>query len=747
MLLAAIAAMSLAMQQSPKPPPYLPEPIVLKAPIERWDEGIPLGNGMIGVLVWGGGNKINLSLDRGDLWDLRTPATFKEPGWTYANMQKLVAAKNQAELVRLFDAPYEEVPYPTKLPAGRVEIELPADFQANEFELDLKKGLAIVRGNGGQVQIYVSPKDPVIVVECSGLMKSVLIPPVGVKKLGYQPARSEADEDIHSFVQVAADQMKFCVSEIRSRLFGAGSQVMITVVSSADGDDLKRLATYYLLRSHATPGGKIEEENVSWWRKFWATSSVQIPDERLQRHYDFVRYLYGAGSRKGAPPMPLQGVWTADEGGLPPWKGDYHNDLNTQMTYLAYHAAGLTEAGETWLDFLWKLLPEFRKFAKSFYGVEGAVVPGVMTLDGKPMGGWGMYSLSPTNGAWVAQSFYLHWRYTMDRKFLKDRAYPFCKEIGLALKALLKEDPKDYHFLKLPLSSSPEIHDNSLAAWLTPNSNYDQALMDWLFGALVEMADELGLRKTDSNDWRSVAVWLGPLNFDPKTDALTLARGEPFAESHRHFSNAMAIHPLGLISVDGWEGQRKSVQATIDTILKQGTAWWCGYSFSWMACMLARAGRGEEALRYLKDYERAFTLRNGFHANGDQTKSGLSNFTYRPFTLEGNFLAMQAVQEMLLQSWGGSVRVFPAVAKEWQDCEFHDLRAEGGFKVSAKRQHGLTVWVRVEATVDSELNLRDPFAGQTPTWNRKDVKLDGPNYIVKLKKGQVLEGRASPEDP
>ena len=87
-----------------------------------------------------------------------------------------------------------------------------------------------------------------------------------------------------------------------------------------------------------------------------------------------------------------------------------------------------------------------------------------MTLDGRPMGGWVMYSLQPTNAAWLGFLFYQHWRYTMDEAFLRDRAYPWCAEIGQCLLSLLKPDADGV--LRLPLSSSPEIHDNTLRAWL-----------------------------------------------------------------------------------------------------------------------------------------------------------------------------------------------------------------------------------------------------------------------------------------
>lgn len=153
------------------------------------------------------------------------------------------------------------------------------------------------------------------------------------------------------------------------------------------------------------------------------------------------------------------GVWTADDGGLPPWKGDYHNDLNTEMTYIAYYAAGNFDEGACFLDYMWDLLPVFRKLARDFYGVSGAEIPGVMTLAGQHLGGWGQYSYSPAMGAWNGHLFYLHGLYTNDERFLRERAYPWCAEVGTFLLEMLR--PDGTRRLTLPLSSSPEIVDNT----------------------------------------------------------------------------------------------------------------------------------------------------------------------------------------------------------------------------------------------------------------------------------------------
>ncbi len=707
------------------------------APIDRWDEAIPLGNGLLGGLLWGGGQQLKLSLDRGDLWDLRTPETLLRKDWNYATMQRLSAEKNQAKMVELFDAPYDAVRYPTKIPAGRLELTLDKSQAAGSFGLDLRAAVGRVNLGSGSVEVFYSAKEPVAMIRVAGPEpKWRIVAPESVKQLGYAPPQ-QANEGAASWtLQEAALGLKYAVV-VGSRRVGNATELALTIASTRDDPDPLALGRKRVAAALEAGYAAVLGPHAEWWRRFWSQSGVRLPDAAIQQQYDLVQYFYGAASRRGAPPMPLQGVWTADEGGLPPWHGDYHHDLNTQLTYWAYLASGRFDEGATFLDFMWDLLPEHRKFARAFYGTSGAAVPGVMTLDGKPMGGWGQYSLSPAMGAWVAQSFYLHWRYTMDEKFLRQRAYPYCEAIAECLQALLKPGPDGK--LKLPLSTSPEIHDNSMRAWLTPNSNFDLSLLRWLFGALVEMARAKGDPAATAK-WQEVLDRLDPLAVEGEADPLRLAPGETLKESHRHFSHLMPIHPLGTLTVEGSQRDRRTIAASLAQLDKLGTGAWCGYSFSWMACMAARAGQPETAAKYLELFVKAFISRNGFHLNGDYKRLGYSGFTYRPFTLEGNFAAGQAVHEMLLQSWGGTVRVFPAVAARWGDVAFENLRAEGAYRVSARRQAGKTVWVCIRAEREGTLRLRDPFAGRKVAWSRADVRKVGGDYLVALRAGEVLQG-------
>jgi alpha-L-fucosidase 2 len=725
--------------------------LTLAAPVTTWDEAVPLGNGLLGGLLWGEGNTIRLSLDRGDLWDERPAEGVRWKEFRYATMIRLVAEGKNDELNAIFDRPYGSA-HPTKISAGRVEIALDPSQQVRSFELNLAsaEGRAHLAG-GARLEAFVSAAQPVVLVSIPGPEPKGLrlLPPASLKALGYPAPQAGAEGRTQWFLQEAAQSLRYCVCA-GSRRAGDSTLLAVTVTSTKDAADPVKAARDRVASALAAGYAKMLGPHLAWWTDFWGKSRVWVPEADLLRHYYLVQYFYGAASRRGAPPMPLQGVWTADAGGLPPWKGDYHNDLNTQMTYIGYQSAGRFEEGRSFLDFMWNLLPVFRKFAKDFYDAPGAAVPGVMSLAGQPLGGWGHYSLSPTMGAWNGHLFYLHWRYTGDETFLKERAYPWCREVGECLRHLLKPDAQGV--LKLPLSTSPEVYDNSARAWLTPNSNYDLACLRMFFLGLAEMASACGDRSA-AGEWAAMARALGEFHLSAD-GMLKLDERLDLPGSHRHLSNLMGIYPFNLITVDGGEHDRRILAASLRQWDGLGTAAWCGYSFSWMACLRARVGDAEAALRNLDIFVKAFILRNGFHANGDQTGMGFSGFSYRPFTLEGNFLATQAVHEMLLQSWSphpgsgdaGLIRLFPATPWRWHEASFEDLRTEGGHRVSARRENNATTWFRVVAGHGGPVRIRDSFGGRAPRWNRQDVKKVAENFEVSLKAGEILEATLAKPD-
>jgi hypothetical protein len=172
----------------------------------------------------------------------------------------------------------------------------------------------------------------------------------------------------------------------------------------------------------------------------------------------------------------------------------------------------------------------------------------------------------------------------------------------------------------------------------------------------------------------------------------------------------MAIHPLGLLDWDKGEPDRQIIAASLADLERLGTDFWCGYSYSWLGNMWARARNGEKAASALGTFAGCFCLPNSFHVNGDQSGTGKSKFTYRPFTLEGNFAFAAGLQEMLIQSHGGILRLFPAIPDSWKEVSFRDFRAEGAFLVTAAIRAGNLDSVRIFPEKDGRLRMLNPFS-------------------------------------
>jgi alpha-L-fucosidase 2 len=440
-----------------------------------------------------------------------------------------------------------------------------------------------------------------------------------------------------------------------------------------------------------------------WWHDFWAKSDIRVPDKILQKQWYLEQYKFGSAARADAPPISLQAVWTADNGKLPPWKGDFHNDLNTQLSYWPAYSSNHLDLEEGYLNWLWDIKPAAERYTRAYFGVGGLNVPGVATLTGEPMGGWIQYSFGPTVSAWLSQHFYLHWRYTLDRKFLTDRAYPYLSSVAQFLDEFSVKDSNGLR--KLPLSSSPEIHDNSPEAWFSQTTNFDIGMIRFVFSKSAELADELG-KTSEAAKWKSILQeWP---DFASDSTGLNFAPGQRYQESHRHFSHLVGWHPLGVIDWSAGPEQQQIITRTLRNLEKFGPDWWCGYSYSWAGNLYARAFDGERAATALRDFATCFTLPNSFHVNGDQTKSGKSKFLYRPFTLEGNFAFASGLQEMLIQSHTGIIRVFPAVPASWKEASFKNLRAEGAFLVSAELKNGKIIRIEILAEKDGICRFADP---------------------------------------
>lgn len=704
--------------------------IIINGPIKSFDEAIPLGNGMFGALIWSELSKLRFSLDIAGLWLREQAEHFYAKDFTYAKLVALAKEGNTDLIRRIFDSTYSQ-PSPTKIPAGRLILTglLAQNYTA---ELDLSKALAtfsITKTKQEIFKTFICQEQKVGIIHlaaefqhvnfklerpCFGKITSSneckmqdSVCPGSLSKLRLKEAVYLQTENLSGFAQELDREHAYTILALKEK-----NDIYYTVMTAKTVEAAIKAAKQELIDASTIGYAKLLSRHISIWHRYWQQSAIRVGDQDLEKLWYRANYYLKAASKANYAPMPLQGVWCADNDELPPWKGDYHNDLNTQFTYCHYLMANHLEEGRVWLDFLWSLNKQAHQFAKEFYNAEGLCLPSVMDIEGRALGGWPMYSLSPTNQIWLCQMFYEYYRISGDCDFLQHKVAPYFKETAQVIETLLIEDENSN--LHLPVSSSPEIHDDTAKAWLTPNSNYDLTLLRYLYQTLMTIADKL---HEDKSHYQSLLSKLAPLSIDEEK-GLMLASNENLLVSHRHFSHALAIAPLEMLTYDKAD-ERLIINKTIDHLLNLGSGQWVGFSFAWMALLQIARHNGTAALYELKRFSHYFLSVNGFHLNGDYKKAGLSSFHYRPFTLEANFLAAQAVQKMLLNALNGAIELLPAWPNELEgkNLAFQNLRAENGLLVGYKQKNGQHM-LKLQAT-------------KTGEWYIKNIK-----QVVKLKEGQ-----------
>jgi alpha-L-fucosidase 2 len=512
-----------------------------------WDEAMPLGNGLLGALVWGDGKPLRISLDRTDLWDLRPVPEFHSAEYSYKLMRQWVKEGRIDDLHRLYDKPYG-YPGPTKIPAGRIELTLDGDGNFQSAALDIAQADAEVQfGEGVVARVFVHATEPLGVIHVTGKPAAVrlIAPPFAGKvteeaganrisagdlaTLRYEAPIQQNGEKWTGYLQKGWGDFGFGVALVW-RSSGRDWLGVWSICTSKDSADPLTAARKRCEAALDEGLDKLARGHEQWWASYWSRASVSVPNPVIERQWYLETYKFGAAARPDTPPITLQGPWTADDMKIPPWKGDYHHDLNTQLSYWPAYSGNRLEGASGYVRWLWATRENARAWTKRFFDLPGLNVPMTADLEQNQIGGWHQYTHSATTAAWLAHHFYLQWRYSMDRQFLAERVYPWLRDTSVFLEVVTEKGPDGKRVL--PLSSSPEINDDRLTAWFPSVTNYDLALIRWTFEKTGELARELG-QADEADRWRRVLSEMPDLAVDPNSHKLLVAKDYALA-SHRH---------------------------------------------------------------------------------------------------------------------------------------------------------------------------------------------------------------------
>jgi alpha-L-fucosidase 2 len=423
------------------------------------------------------------------------------------------------------------------------------------------------------------------------------------------------------------------------------------------------------------------------WRERRSRSMLHVPDPALQALWETEIYKLHCATRPGAAPISLQGPWSP-HGAPPAWGGDYHFNVNVQMSYWPVWTANRLDVAQSLFDWLERARPAFEAFCRDHFGIGGQFVPSATDIDGRCRYEWATVNLAFSSGPWLVHLAWLHWQYTRDEVFRNDVLLPFARAIASPLLAQLV----DGH---LPMSYSPEYE----PTW-GPDSTIDLAFLRFLVDLLELDVDVAEPRVTAGGPWSPFVPGAPP--------GLWVRADQPYAKSHRHLSHLAPIHPLKA------DLDTQVVADSVRTMLLQGTGEWTGFTFPWAASICAHTGHPDLALSLLRTYAESWIHDSTLMTQGPPRKDVVTVWGELAdllggdaVTLEAGFGFANALQEMLLQSHGGVIRLFPAMPSTWPAAAFEGFLAEGAVEVSASFEEG-----RVRATlrprVDGPLVVRDP---------------------------------------
>ncbi len=650
-----------------------------KGPIINWHEGLMLGNGTIGALIYGEKDLV-FSLDRTDLWDNRKTSEIKEKGFTFQNMVKTMN-NDWKEYLRLFNNCYEH-PYPTKINAGSLVFENFVN-PLTIFNIDIKKAEYKVQNKTNSFSGYLDANSDVLIIKCSKTAQFRFVLPEYLYRneenrgLAYQNYQEFKEDEYRYFIQKTKAGFAYSILTYDTELDGERYILATIIKSDHIEEDIQSWKTY--LKGYINCLEVFKKFHHKYWHDYYSTSEVKTNDYKIDRLYNFCRYFFACNS-KGKYPMSLEGVWTRNDGSLPPWKSDYHMDINLEMSYESYMKTGNFAEGEVLVNYLWDNRQTFKKLAKEFCNSKGLFIPGVMAQDCTPLGGWPMYALNPCCAIWISKAFDDHYKYTGSKAFLKQRAYPFFRDLEKCISSLLVE--KD-GYLEMPFSVSPELNECNPSSILPTQSNFELAMLHYLYKTLIEFSRVLNL---DCSYYEQYAKKIRNFSINSEGE-FNICEGLLYNSSHRHFSHILSHKNLELLSP---YKDAQQIQRDLLLLEKMGTSEWVGFSFTEASSLASYIGLGEKAYDYAYKFADGFVNDNGFHMNMDFRHKGYSTIHSYAFTLEANIGYIRAITDMMLRNTDDVITIFPAIPNKFREngISFKNLRAYKNKYVSASISDG-----------------------------------------------------------
>ena len=669
----------------------------------RFDDGAFLGNGLLGAMIHrDGDNRLRWEIGRADVTEHRRDNHRLPIGGLVLETR----GKIQSGTIRL-DLWNAEIRGTVVTDQGKIQFRtlIHTDVLAMILELETTGGESgasfVWRPGHGQDPRNQRPGQP-------ARFPDPLNPPATTETIDGLPvciqARHAGGEFATAWQEIATPQ---------------GRRVILSVADSFPGQTARREAVATVRQTAEASFDGLLASHRTWWHAMYPKSFVSVPDPKLESFYWIQFYKLASASRPDRVPVDLLGPWYRDTG----WPRIWWN-LNIQTLYLPVYAANQLELGESFVRFLDTKRANFVRNAKELYGLDdGATVP--HTTDYEGLRGDGSSApdkfINPGDFTWALHNYYLHYRHTMDHTLITDQSrhafYPLLRgSINVYLRIL---KPGADGKLHLPIQHSPEYGEAA-------DNNYNLSLLRWGCQTLLELNTRYRLNDPLAPRWQEVLDRLVPYPVDE--NGLRIGADVAFTKSHRHWSHLLMVHPLHILDAHAPANRDLLYKSIHHWLTVDGSRGVYGWSRAAAASLYSALGDGDNALASIHQHmaDQRFVRPNTMYIEGSPV-------------IECSVVLARSLQDMLLQSHSGTVRVFPAIPAAWKDAVFHNLRKEGAFLVSAERKNGQTRWVRLQSLAGEPCRIAPALVGAIKSTPQVALRDAGQGcYELTLAKGEEV---------
>ena len=749
-------------------------------PAEEWLEALPLGNGRLGAMVYGGGVEETIALNEITFWTGCYDPN-QDPRGGAEHLQAMRDCFFAGDYGKLHDLAGKywvgsTEKFGTHVPVGDMKMRFTHSASVENYcrSLDLETAVASVTYEVGDTafrrEIFCSNPADVMIMKVSADKPGAVgfdvafdfnketyvdidsgnkIVFTGVtevvlgEKHGVSYAGMLAVEPVGGNVTIAdsvlcvrgADEVILYYNmntDYKCEDYAAATSNSIDVAMQRSYEELlqEHITDYNALFSRVKLdlGGK-ELSSIPTDERRKALAEGAVDNDLIALFMQFGRYLVIAGSRENSPlPLNLQGVWNDNLACNMSWTCDYHLDINTQQNYWNANVCNLAECNKPLFDYIASLVEPGRRTVKAMYGTRGWTAHTTANAWGHtPCSGaywWGGF---PTGGTWLALHMVEHYRFTCDSDFMLHEAYPILKENAQFLLDFLTPDPTTGYLLTGP-SISPE---NSFIAngggyCLTMMPTVDRVLTYELFTSLIDICNRYQIDAAFADSLQAAVDKLPPFKVGSKGQLqewyIDYEERDP---NHRHTSHLLGLYPYAQITTPELEEAcRVSVENRLNAPDWEDTEW----SRANTICYYTRLKEAEKANESIKVLLAKLTKDNLFTIS----PFGIAGAPNDIFCPDANMAGSAAIAEMLLQSHKGYIELLPALPSEWSDGSFEGLCARGGAEVSATwRDNRLTV-AQIEAKVNRTYSIK------LPDYGKSVIYVNNQKVVCKLQEGNIV---------